>query len=1133
MAPETAAPPPERPHEPAAATTSRIGDLQQQHQLYRHQPALHTQHSVEADWQQGNASSREDQDCNSQSFNPSSTPETLSLLLPPRPSAPLLRSLFSASSSAAAGIAQPCPAPTVAGKSRQDALSWDESFLQGRGEASRNAGVTVKQMATTAVAACATTQQEQPLSCATGHSHPMVAQLTAATAPIAVGAGAGAAPPSNVQQPSSSSSFQASIQRYSDYFPPTTATAAGNAAAVLPSQPFQSAPGVGAALEPDAGAGIFLAPATATTSAGTTPLVPSPSRKLCVRHQRMADEGTTAKLQKSIESLPLADQRAVNSVWSIFSSSSNARRALILQGILTMCCFSQLSLLSSELALAIRIDPFSLFPREVALKVLSFTDAITLGRAAQVSRAWRELADDDLLWRNMCEQHIERKCEKCGWGLPLLNDKKRRRKIKTSAAAYPPQQQQHQQQQHAQAQSNTAPSTSSLAAAQQSQTTSDSDGTGASASTTTTTSSNGNLKRNITAAANAAALEKRHGAASRPPSPVASSSGTQASKSERAAKRHCTGSARASSGTSSSGSDDPNVATALISPVTTGAQVQPLTRPWKSVYCERLMIERNWRAGRYTVRTLQGHTDGIMCLQFSEALTHPAFPILITGSYDRTARVWNLETGKELRVLKGHTRGVRCLQFDEAKLITGSMDRTLKIWDWRSGQLIRTLEGHTAGIVCLHYNDQILASGSQDSNIKVWNFKTGTCFTLKGHEDWINAVQLWSGPKKAIANSSATSSNGSASEPIADSNANAEDTPPTFLFSASDDCTIRLWDLQHKECLMTYEGHVGQVQSIKLVMLDEDAVLKLSRGAASGPVAGKPDADRRGREARGRGSDGEDGDARGRGPSPLSMQNGDTSAHCGYNPPNVPGGRAPNTNQPDLPELFYSAAAAVASTSARSAAAGTRSAPFAEQHRRPSLDPSASERGIPPQLLKLQDRLSAAGLVPLLPFDAEMSDIDGGLSEFESGASNDARLGRASNAPHIRNQHDQPALAGSKKRSDSKSPARQRTCSRPRPVLLSGSLDNTLKIFDVRTGRCIRSLFGHIEGIWGVDVDKLRIVSASHDRTIKIWDRDSAHCTSTLVGHRAAVTCIALGDDKIVSGSDDAEIKIWSFGQDP
>lgn len=658
-------------------------------------------------------------------------------------------------------------------------------------------------------------------------------------------------------------------------------------------------------------------------------------------------------LTQSIDDLELPDQMAVNTVWSIFSSSSHQRRALILRGLLTMCCFSQLSFLSSELAMAIRIDPFTLFPREVSLRVLSYLDAFSLGHAAQVSHLWKSLADNDLLWRNMCEQHIERKCEKCGWGLPLLNDNRRRKSAIDSVEG-------------------------------------DAELRAAAAS-----SSNGSLRRSVTAAANRAAIERR---------------------------------SRVDEGS--------NKRPRLERPKPTS-----VTRPWKEVYCERLVIERNWRRGRHSMRVLQEHTDGIMCLNFSDSVSHGG-SILITGSYDRTARVWDLSTGKQLRVLTGHARGVRCLQFDDVKLITGSMDRTLKIWNWRTGELMRTLEGHTEGIVSLNFNDTILASGSADSSIRIWKFCTGECYELRGHRDWVNALQLWSAPSKHGARDS---------------------QPNMFLFSASDDGTIRLWDLQQRECIMVYRGHVGQVQSLKLAMMDHAAVRKLARDS---PVAGD-------------GADGGENDYDTPIPSSRSsMEPARTPTSCGYTPTTVPGGRPSHSPAPAVPEHFYYEAAR------------------AQQVQRGSAAPQRSRR-IPPMVAETQERLSAADLAPQLPPNATLEDIEDGIFDHDDNQA-------PGSPPHLRQ----------------------------RAVLFSGSLDNTLKAWDVRTGRCLRTLFGHVEGVWSVDVDSLRIATASHDRTVKVWDRDTGQCQNTLVGHRAAVTCVALGDDKIVSGGDDGSVRVWSFGHE-
>lgn len=45
-----------------------------------------------------------------------------------------------------------------------------------------------------------------------------------------------------------------------------------------------------------------------------------------------------------------------------------------------------------------------------------------------------------------------------------------------------------------------------------------------------------------------------------------------------------------------------------------------------------------------------------------------------------------------------------------------------------------------------------------------------------------------------------------------------------------------------------------------------------------------------------------------------------------------------------------------------------------------------------------------------------------------------------------------------------------------RPFLVSGSLDNCLKVWDLDRGVCARTMFGHIQGVWNVDADRLRVV---------------------------------------------------------
>jgi hypothetical protein len=61
-----------------------------------------------------------------------------------------------------------------------------------------------------------------------------------------------------------------------------------------------------------------------------------------------------------------------------------------------------------ELEKILRFDMLSRIPSEVALRIFTLLDARSLCRASQVSRNWHRLADDDLLWHRLCQQHIEK-----------------------------------------------------------------------------------------------------------------------------------------------------------------------------------------------------------------------------------------------------------------------------------------------------------------------------------------------------------------------------------------------------------------------------------------------------------------------------------------------------------------------------------------------------------------------------------------------------------------------------------------------------------------------------------------------------------------------------------------------------
>ncbi|WOB70533.1 hypothetical protein [Microcystis aeruginosa] len=203
---------------------------------------------------------------------------------------------------------------------------------------------------------------------------------------------------------------------------------------------------------------------------------------------------------------------------------------------------------------------------------------------------------------------------------------------------------------------------------------------------------------------------------------------------------------------------------------------------------------------------LVGHNGSVNSVSFS-----PDGKTLVSGSYDNTIKLWNVETGKEIRTLKGHDSYVLSVNFspDGKTLVSGSEDNTIKLWNVETGQEIRTLKGHGSFFNSVNFSPdgKTLVSGSEDNTIKLWNVETGQEIrTLKGHDSTVYSVNFSPDGKT--------------------------------LVSGSVDNTIKLWNVETGQEIRTLKGHDSTVYSVNfspdgktLVSGSVDKTIKLWNGS--------------------------------------------------------------------------------------------------------------------------------------------------------------------------------------------------------------------------------------------------------------------------------------------------------------
>lgn len=146
----------------------------------------------------------------------------------------------------------------------------------------------------------------------------------------------------------------------------------------------------------------------------------------------------------------------------------------------------------------------------------------------------------------------------------------------------------------------------------------------------------------------------------------------------------------------------------------------------------------------------QGSKPGLNLCESGSVGWSPDGTMLASGSSDKTVRIWDVASGRELHALKGHKTKVYIVAWspDGARLATGDGAGLLKVWDPFSGIELHTLEGHRRMIGYIDWSPdgaKLASSSYSDGKLIVWDVASGRKrHTLDpGGPGLINGVYTW------------------------------------------------------------------------------------------------------------------------------------------------------------------------------------------------------------------------------------------------------------------------------------------------------------------------------------------------------------------------------------------------------
>ncbi|MBN3271503.1 LIS1A protein, partial [Polyodon spathula] len=165
----------------------------------------------------------------------------------------------------------------------------------------------------------------------------------------------------------------------------------------------------------------------------------------------------------------------------------------------------------------------------------------------------------------------------------------------------------------------------------------------------------------------------------------------------------------------------------------------------------------------YCVKTFTGHREWVRMVRPNQDGT-----LIASSSNDQTVRVWVVATKECKAELREHEHVVECISWapessyptileatgSETKksgkpgpfLLSGSRDKTIKLWDVSIGLCLMTLVGHDNWVrgIMVHPGGKFIVSCADDKTLRIWDYKNKRCMkTLNAHEHFVTSLGLY------------------------------------------------------------------------------------------------------------------------------------------------------------------------------------------------------------------------------------------------------------------------------------------------------------------------------------------------------------------------------------------------------